>query len=153
MKRYTRREGDRIAVPQERLEEALARLAQLEDMMQDLAAQQEEIPRRLRSNFSESAYLADCEDRAASACYAFTADGDRFTARINLERDNLVFFTVPYESGWSATVTPASADTPRTCSIWAQRCCTRLRSCRSSPMRRSMTASWRCSASRLLSML
>ena len=64
----------------------------------------EEIPRRLRSNFSESAYLADCEDRAASACYAFTADGDRFTARINLERDNLVFFTVPYESGWSATV-------------------------------------------------
>ena len=48
MERYTRREGDRIAVPQERLEEALARLAQLEDMMQDLAAQQEEIPRRLQ---------------------------------------------------------------------------------------------------------
>ena len=45
MERYTRREGDRIAVPQERLEEALA---QLEDMMQDLAAQQEEIPRRLQ---------------------------------------------------------------------------------------------------------
>ena len=48
MERYTRREGDRIAVPQEQLEEALARLAQLEDMMQDLAAQQEEIPRRLQ---------------------------------------------------------------------------------------------------------
>ena len=48
MERYTRREEERIAVPQVRLEEALARLAQLEDMMQDLAAQQEEIPRRLQ---------------------------------------------------------------------------------------------------------
>ena len=76
MERYTRREGDRIAVPQERLEEALARLAQLEDMMQDLAAQQEEIPRRLQELRSQGrektvqAYLRHHQRYCKTAAYS-----------------------------------------------------------------------------------
>ena len=45
-----------------------------------------------------------CTDRAATAASYFKADGDRFSATITLDKENLVFFSVPHEDGWSATV-------------------------------------------------
>ena len=49
-------------------------------------------------------YYSDCLDRAASAGSSFEIDNRGFTSTIQLDRENLVFYSVPYDSGWSATV-------------------------------------------------
>lgn len=53
---------------------------------------------------SEEAYLEECGERAASSCDTFCYDADGFDATITLNKPNLVFFSVPYDDGWSATV-------------------------------------------------
>ncbi len=53
---------------------------------------------------SESGYLEDCQARAASSCDSFSYDSDGFQASITLDSPNLVFFSVPYDEGWHATV-------------------------------------------------
>ncbi len=53
---------------------------------------------------SEGEYLNDCEDRAAVSCYDFVYDSSGFTAKIDLESDELVFFSVPFDKGFEATV-------------------------------------------------
>ena len=53
---------------------------------------------------SFSAYIDDCNERKASSSYSFKIDNRGFTSRINMESENLVFFSVPYESGWKAYV-------------------------------------------------
>ncbi len=42
--------------------------------------------------------------RSDSSSYYFKFDSKGFTSKIDLEKDNLVFFSVPYESGWKAYV-------------------------------------------------
>ncbi len=50
-------------------------------------------------------YIEDCKARAATAAYSFERDSNGgFTAKIDLDRENLVFFSVPYENGWKAYV-------------------------------------------------
>lgn len=51
-------------------------------------------------NQFEKAY----ENRKAESCYYFKEDNDGFTAKISLDEDKLVFFSVPYDKGFSATV-------------------------------------------------
>lgn len=53
---------------------------------------------------SEADYLKAAEERRAHSCDTFTKDAYSFRATITLEQPNLVFFSVPYEKGWSATV-------------------------------------------------
>lgn len=53
---------------------------------------------------SEDAFVADCADRRREASYEFTTDNQGFTSKIVLSKENLVFFSVPYDEGWSATV-------------------------------------------------
>ena len=53
---------------------------------------------------SEDAFVADCADRRREASYEFTTDNRGFTSKIVLSKENLVFFSVPYDEGWSATV-------------------------------------------------
>ncbi len=55
-------------------------------------------------NLTSEVYLADCEKRAANTCDSFVFDSDSFTATITLEKEDLVFFSVPYEEGWSVKV-------------------------------------------------
>ncbi len=43
-------------------------------------------------------------ERKASASYDFEYDSNGFTSKIHLDSDNLVFFSVPYDAGWSAYV-------------------------------------------------
>ena len=45
-----------------------------------------------------------CADRAETSCKTFEYDNLGFTATIDLDRENLVFFTVPWEEGWTAEV-------------------------------------------------
>ncbi len=60
--------------------------------------------------YTEEQYVADCHARAAGAASAFTTDATGFSASIALSEQTPVFFSVPYETGWSATVngTPAT---------------------------------------------
>ncbi len=55
-------------------------------------------------DFSDEAFAADCAARAKTAAKSFATDNRGFTAEVELERENLVFFSVPYEEGWTATV-------------------------------------------------
>ena len=49
-------------------------------------------------------YVSDCSDRRANACSAFQMTNSGFSAEISLDRDNLVFFAVPYDDGFTAYV-------------------------------------------------
>lgn len=54
--------------------------------------------------FTEQTYLEDCVARAKTSCESFTYTQTGFVAERNSDKDELVFFSVPYEDGWSATV-------------------------------------------------
>ena len=49
-------------------------------------------------------YVSDCADRRASACSTFQMNNSGFHAEITLKKDNLVFFSVPYDDGFTAYV-------------------------------------------------
>ncbi len=49
-------------------------------------------------------YLKNCAERKAESCYYFRHDTNGFTGKIKLEEPKLVYFSIPYEKGWSAKV-------------------------------------------------
>ncbi len=51
--------------------------------------------------------------RRAQSCVSFTHDTRGFTAVSNLERENLLFFSVPWEAGWRASVNGVPAQIER----------------------------------------
>ena len=53
---------------------------------------------------SESTYIDSVAERSEMCCDDFDYDSYGFTAHITLDKPNVVFFTVPAEEGWSATV-------------------------------------------------
>lgn len=55
-------------------------------------------------------YLDDCAARRTNAVTTFTATRTGFTAEAGLEEENLVFFSVPYDDGFSATVNGEEAE-------------------------------------------
>lgn len=61
-------------------------------------------------NYTESAYLQNCIDRASEACYSFKYTNKGFSAEIKSSKTNIVFFSVPYENGWSARVNGEKTD-------------------------------------------
>ena len=61
-------------------------------------------------DYTYDGYAEDVQDRLAQSAYFFEKDNRGFTSKINLERENLVFFSVPYEKGWSATVNGEPAE-------------------------------------------
>ena len=61
----------------------------------------------------EGQYVDYCTERAADCCDTFRHDANGFEASITLEQPKLVFFSVPYESGWSAAVNGVSTDVER----------------------------------------
>ena len=63
-----------------------------------------------RVNVGQAEYLENCTERAASSCDSFTWDHTGFEATISLDAANLVFFSVPYDAGWSATVNGQPAE-------------------------------------------
>lgn len=66
-------------------------------------------PRSLE--YSESEYFKDCEARKSLVCNYFSYDKNGFTAKIDLKdnSDQLVFFSVPYENGWKASINSEDA--------------------------------------------
>lgn len=61
-------------------------------------------------NYSDSEYYDNCRDRRAMACPEFSRDNEGFSATFTGERNRLVFFSVPFEKGWSATVNGQPAE-------------------------------------------
>ncbi len=56
-------------------------------------------------NYTEEDYFKDCTDRNTSVCNGVKFENNRFTATFKGGKtDELVFFSIPYEPGWSATV-------------------------------------------------
>ena len=53
---------------------------------------------------NDSTYEFDCKKLAETSAKSFKIDNGGFTAVVERERENLVFFSVPYDEGWSATV-------------------------------------------------
>ena len=59
--------------------------------------------KNLSTKFTADSLSADAAERAATAG-TYTENTNGFSETITLSRKNLVFFSVPYDSGWSATV-------------------------------------------------
>lgn len=55
-------------------------------------------------SFDEQSLFQDCEALAETAANAFTRDKNGFTATVTRDKTSLVFFSVPFEDGWIATV-------------------------------------------------
>ena len=62
------------------------------------------------TDYSYDAFLEDVQRRRAQSCYSFERDNRGFTAKSSLGRESLVFFSVPWEGGWSATVNGEPAE-------------------------------------------
>lgn len=60
--------------------------------------------------FNENNYFQDCLERAGESCQNFSYSSTGFSAEIKLPGDRLVFFSVPYEPGWSAKVNGQDAE-------------------------------------------
>ena len=65
------------------------------------------------ADYNTKTYKMDCVTLASHACSSFEYGVDSFTAEITTtaeDGDKLVFFSVPYEDGWSATVNGSPAE-------------------------------------------
>ena len=61
----------------------------------------------------ELAFEDDVKARAKTAAYDFKRNKNGFTAKIDLKKENLVFFSVPYEKGWTAYVNGSPVEIER----------------------------------------
>lgn len=59
---------------------------------------------------SSDSYYSECRKRASTACTSLTTSKSGFTAEATLDRKNLVFFSIPFEKGWSARVDGKEAE-------------------------------------------
>lgn len=59
---------------------------------------------------SSDSYYSECRKRASTACTSFMTSKSGFTAEATLDRENLVFFSFPFEKGWSARVDGKEAE-------------------------------------------
>lgn len=62
------------------------------------------------NSVNENTYYSDGAQRAEYSCYEFNYDGKGFRGKINSEKENLIFFSVPYVEGWSAQVNGKDAE-------------------------------------------
>ena len=54
--------------------------------------------------YTKEEYYQDCRNRKSMSCTEFSHDNTGFSATFESDKPRLVFFSVPYESGWSAQV-------------------------------------------------
>lgn len=73
----------------------------------------EKLPEAKLDDLWYDTYVSDCADRRASACSTFQMTNSGFHAEITLKKDNLVFFSVPYDDGFTAYVNGKEADIVR----------------------------------------
>lgn len=69
------------------------------------------LPLKEALNINKEEYLAQCLEKQTASCENFEFDSRHFAGDITLEQPRLVFFSVPYESGWTASVNGSPVDT------------------------------------------
>ena len=69
-----------------------------------------ELPDAMLDDLHYDSYTQDCADRRAHSCSAFQMNNAGFHAEITLDKANLVFFSVPYDDGFTAYVNGEKAD-------------------------------------------
>ena len=62
------------------------------------------LPTAELNDLTYTRYTQDCADRRASACTTFEMNSAGFHAEATLDRANLMFFSVPYDDGFTAYV-------------------------------------------------
>ena len=62
------------------------------------------LPTAELNDLTYTRYTQDCADRRASACTTFEMTSAGFHAEATLDRANLMFFSVPYDDGFTAYV-------------------------------------------------
>ena len=62
------------------------------------------LPTEELNDLTYTRYTSDCADRRASACSVFQMTSAGFHAEASLDRPNLMFFSVPYDDGFTAYV-------------------------------------------------
>jgi hypothetical protein len=72
-----------------------------------------ELPEEKQSELTYEAYVQDCNDRRAQACSVFEMNNAGFHAEITQDKANLVFFSVPYDDGFTAYVNGEQTDIVR----------------------------------------
>ena len=55
-------------------------------------------------------FIKVCDEKINNSCYSFDYDTNGFDAKIKLDKESLVFFSVPYADGWSAQVNGVPAE-------------------------------------------
>ena len=68
------------------------------------------LPDGRREELYYESYVQDCRERRATAASVFQMNNSGFHAEITLEKENLVFFSVPYDDGFTAYVNGQEAD-------------------------------------------
>ena len=69
-----------------------------------------ELSEDMLNDLHYDSYTQDCADRRAHSCSVFQMNNAGFHAEITLEKQNLVFFSVPYDDGFTAYVNGEKAD-------------------------------------------
>ena len=69
-----------------------------------------ELPDEMLDDLHYDSYTQDCADRRAHSCSVFQMNNAGFHAEITLDKANLVFFSVPYDDGFTAYVNGEKAD-------------------------------------------
>ena len=69
-----------------------------------------ELSEDMLNDLHYDSYTQDCADRRAHSCSVFQMNNAGFHAEITLDKANLVFFSVPYDDGFTAYVNGEEAD-------------------------------------------
>ena len=69
-----------------------------------------ELPDAMLDDLHYDSYTQNCADRRAHSCSVFQMNNAGFHAEITLEKQNLVFFSVPYDDGFTAYVNGEKTD-------------------------------------------
>ena len=69
-----------------------------------------ELPDEMLDDLHYDSYTQDCADRRAHSCSVFQMNNAGFHAEITLDKTNLVFFSVPYDDGFTAYVNGEKTD-------------------------------------------
>ncbi len=81
-----------------------------DDMAEYYAQFMTEVKNEDRQAANYSVFQRSVEARKENACTDFVWDSDGFSAKINTEEARIVFFSVPAEDGWTATVNGQKAE-------------------------------------------
>ena len=91
-------------MPQQRDKALLKGLVLTEKQINKYSSILEPLPLETMKDSSYSAFVKDVENRRGVTGTEFTRNTRGFDLEINLPKENLVFISVPYDAGWSATV-------------------------------------------------